>query len=467
MEANGPERAGPRHRGGMAGATVLTIALSTVLLSAGAGTAPAEASSGAFLRLAHLSPDTPAVDVTVTPLRDPKSATTINGVGYGDVSGYSRIDPGGYTIAMRPAGAAPTTKPVISATLDAAAGRAYTVAGLGHFADLALRVLEDEIGLPPSGQARMRVVNAAPLAGDLTIRREGTAVIEHTDFGQASSYVLLPAGPTTLNLAPRRAADTSLPVTLDAGGVYSVLVLERNGTLSATVRQDAKGARVVPAGGVATGAGGTASSWPAWDPRRTALIIAVVAAILAGAVLTLGRRNAAPEAAGVAPPPAAPSWANPTADPIQDPVSVARPVRLRIPAIGVDSPVVDIGVDAAGVLVPPVAADRVGWFTAGPAPGDTGPALLAAHVDSRTGPGVFFRLADLRAGDRVAVERADGSTAGFAVVSTKRVAKTAFPTELVYAPLPVPLLRLITCGGEFDRTARSYLDNVIVEASPV
>jgi hypothetical protein len=149
-----------------------------------------------------------------------------------------------------------------------------------------------------------------------------------------------------------------------------------------------------------------------------------------------------------------------------DGAPVAEPVRLRIPAIGVDSPIVHIGLDEAGALVPPATADLVGWFTGGPAPGDTGPALLAAHVDSHTGPGVFYRLGNLRTGDRISVQRADGSGVAFTVVSTARVAKTAFPTDAVYAPLPVPMLRLVTCGGSFDRAARSYRDDVIVEAAP-
>lgn len=158
----------------------------------------------------------------------------------------------------------------------------------------------------------------------------------------------------------------------------------------------------------------------------------------------------------------APSW---TMEPTPVEPAVAPPVRVRIPAIGVDSAVVDIGVDAAGALVPPATTDVTGWFSAGPAPGAIGPALLAAHVDSRAGPGVFFRLVDLRPGDEVTVARADGTSVVFVVVGTTRVAKTAFPTELVYSPLPVPALRLVTCGGSFDRSARSYRDNIVVDAA--
>lgn len=207
--------------------------------------------------------------------------------------------------------------------------------------------------------------------------------------------------------------------------------------------------------------------WPA-ERRRTLLPRIGVGLVSSGVavavtVLLLTRPAPAPEAASPRTAPSTPNWAT---APAQEDTSAARPVRIRIPSIKVDAPIVDIGVDATGALAPPETADRVGWFTQGPAPGAVGPALLAGHVDSRAGPGVFFHLVDLRPGAEITVLRADGSAATFSVVSTARVAKTAFPTELVYAPLPVPMLRLVTCGGTFDRSVRSYRDNVIVEAVP-
>ena len=140
------------------------------------------------------------------------------------------------------------------------------------------------------------------------------------------------------------------------------------------------------------------------------------------------------------------------------------PTRVRVPAIDVDSGLVRLGVDEDRVLVPPTDFGTAGWFAGGPAPGATGPAVLAGHVDSAEGPAVFFRLADLAPGDEVLVDRADGSTARFEVRSVDRYPKDAFPTDEVYGPTTGPELRLITCGGEFDADERSYRDNVVVTA---
>jgi hypothetical protein len=184
-------------------------------------------------------------------------------------------------------------------------------------------------------------------------------------------------------------------------------------------------------------------------------LVLTVAALLAAGVVALGADRPGLVAQTRPAPPPAPTWTVMPATPA--PVT-ARPTRLRIPAIGVDSRIVDIGVDRAGALVPPRTTDVTGWFTAGPAPGTIGPALLA-------GPGVFFRLAELRPGDVVVVDRAGGGPVSFVVASSARVPKTAFPTDLVYSPKPVAMLRLVTCGGSFDRRAGSYRDNLIVNAT--
>jgi sortase (surface protein transpeptidase) len=143
---------------------------------------------------------------------------------------------------------------------------------------------------------------------------------------------------------------------------------------------------------------------------------------------------------------------------------VADPARVRIPAIDVDAAVLPLAVDGQGVLPPPPTNVDTGWWRAGPEPGEAGPAVIVGHVDGREGPAVFFRLRQLAPGDEIAVDRVDGSTAVFAVERVERHAKDAFPTEAVYGRTPDARLRLVTCGGEFDRSTRHYVDNVVVFA---
>ncbi|MFW3172916.1 class F sortase [Geodermatophilus sp. CPCC 206100] len=141
-----------------------------------------------------------------------------------------------------------------------------------------------------------------------------------------------------------------------------------------------------------------------------------------------------------------------------------EPVGLRIPAVGVDAALDRLGLDPAGALVPPAIGARAGWYTGSPAPGDVGPAVLAGHVDSRSGPAVFWRLRELAPGDEVVVDRADGTSVRFTVTAVERAPKARFPTAAVYGPTPRAELRLVTCGGDFDRSAGSYPDNVVVTA---
>ena len=147
-------------------------------------------------------------------------------------------------------------------------------------------------------------------------------------------------------------------------------------------------------------------------------------------------------------------------------VPPSAPLRVRIPRIGVSSPLVELGLAADGSMQVPAGADydKAGWFTEGPEPGQLGPAVIAGHVDSKAGPSVFFRLRDVHAGDHVLVDREDGRTLRFVVESSHQYPKAELPTNDVFGPLPWPALRLITCGGAFDRSSRSYTDNIVVTA---
>jgi hypothetical protein len=150
-----------------------------------------------------------------------------------------------------------------------------------------------------------------------------------------------------------------------------------------------------------------------------------------------------------------------------DPVRAALPVELIIPAIGVRTRLIRLGRTASGALQVPATTSVAGWYTGSPRPGELGAAVIAGHVDSYAGPGVFFRLRLLRPGDLIFVRRADGSLAAFGVFAVRTQAKVRFPTAAVYGPVPAAELRLITCGGTFDPATGHYLSNVIVFAIAV
>lgn len=146
------------------------------------------------------------------------------------------------------------------------------------------------------------------------------------------------------------------------------------------------------------------------------------------------------------------------------PVSTAAPVRLRIPAIGVDAPFQRLHVNAAGVLQAPTIADHVGWWSEGVRPGAVGAAVIAGHLDNILGPAVFVDLHRLKRGDEVRVVLADRSVLHFRVTDSGVVAKARFPTRAVYGAVPDAELRLITCNDPFDPASHSYSANLVVSA---
>ncbi|AGL17320.1 class F sortase [Actinoplanes sp. N902-109] len=148
-------------------------------------------------------------------------------------------------------------------------------------------------------------------------------------------------------------------------------------------------------------------------------------------------------------------------------LSRSVPTRLSIPAIGVDTRLMRLGIRRdRTVQVPPLSRDApAGWYERSVTPGERGAAVILGHVDSaRDGPAVFYRLGALHPGDRIGVGRADGSTARFVVTAVATYPKAAFPTGLVYGPAEYPALRLVTCGGTFDRARRSYRASIVVYA---
>jgi Sortase domain len=152
-------------------------------------------------------------------------------------------------------------------------------------------------------------------------------------------------------------------------------------------------------------------------------------------------------------------WA---AAPGPETTTVAAPVSLSIPAIGVRTSLIRLGLTSSGALQVPSVTTVAGWYTSSARPGATGDAVIAGHIDSYTGPGVFFRLRLLQPGNLIYIRRADGSLAVFGVTAVRSYPKTGFPTSAVYGAVPDAQLRLITCGGTFDPATGHYLSNVIV-----
>jgi hypothetical protein len=252
----------------MARSRAVLITLLVVVGLSALGPAPATAAPAAatgLVRMMHLSPDTPAVDAYIDSVSDPSAKVVLPAVTYGDVSSYQSVPAGTYTVSARAAGADPASPPVLGITVTVTPGTATTVAGVGYFADLGFAVLQDDLSLPPTGQSRARVINAASTAStlDLTLGDTGP-LAQDLAFARNTDYVDVPGGAGRLNVAGG-AAPADLPVDLSAGSVYTVLVLDgSSGGLTVETALDAASPGVVPAGGVETGAGGTAAGSDGW-----------------------------------------------------------------------------------------------------------------------------------------------------------------------------------------------------------
>lgn len=206
--------------------------------------------------------------------------------------------------------------------------------------------------------------------------------------------------------------------------------------------------------------------------RTAAVLVAVAAAVLGltacGSTPVVGSATPAepvPVAPAASAPARPPVVVTPAPAPSAPPLSASAPEHLTIPSIGVSAgPLMSLGIDRAGGLEVPPDATTVGWFELGPTPGERGPAVVAAHVDYAGVPGAFTRLHDVAEGDEVTVRRRDGTSAVFTAYRVDRYEKSAFPTEQVYGDTDGAELRLITCGGDFDRGSGQYRDNVVVYA---
>jgi hypothetical protein len=262
--------------------TSLLLLLAALLV----GPLPAQAEGATLLRLAQLTPDLPDVELTVASVMDPRKDPVTATLRYGEVLGYRAVEPGDYLVSMRPAGS--TAPAVVSRALSVQPGTAYTVASVRHTKTADdLGVFVDDLTAPPSGQSRMRLVNAAPPAAQLDVRDDAGPVALGLATGAASPYQDVAPGTVQLTVGPPGEAGTALPVTIAPNQVVSVVLTAGDGGPRATVVVDSGGPAVVPPGPVHAGFGGMAGR--PGGPVGSAVL--VVLAALAGTVaVRLARR---------------------------------------------------------------------------------------------------------------------------------------------------------------------------------
>jgi hypothetical protein len=269
---------------------VLLAALPLLLLAipaAAVATASAATATG-WIRLAHLSPNTPAVDVYLYSFGDSSAKIVLHHVAYGTVSPYEQVPTGEYTVAMRAAGAASTTAAVISASVDVVAGHAYTVAGLGPESGLRLQVLDDQL-TTPSGQALVRIIQASLKQSVVSVNWGSDTLNGGLKFGSVSSYQTVSPGTETLTVSGG-GQKTTASVPLAAGTVHTLVVLDGAKGLQIDDLLDAAGSSVDPAGGAATGFGGMAPHAPSSPLPWVAAIGAGLLLAAAGGLRLRSRR---------------------------------------------------------------------------------------------------------------------------------------------------------------------------------
>jgi hypothetical protein len=279
---------------------VLLLAAATLLLgvpaaaTAAAATTTATASSGTgWIRLAHLAPDTPPMDVYLYSFGDSAARIVLHQVSYGTVSAYQTVPAGDYSVAMRPAGDSASSPPVLSASTWVAAGRAYTAAALGPGSAPRLQVIGDDL-TTPEGKALVRVIQASLKQPRVTVSWNGKVIAGQLPFASVTSYQAVPPG-TQRVAVTAGARDATTAVTLTDGSIHTFVVLDGARGLEIGNLVDAAGSSQLPKGGAATGFGGTAPRGPG-SPWPWLEVMAAGSALAAGGGLGLyrGRRGRKP-----------------------------------------------------------------------------------------------------------------------------------------------------------------------------
>jgi len=260
-------------------------AVSAAAASDGGGQTAASSGTG-WIRLAHLSPNTPAVDVYLYSFGNPDAKMVLHHVAYGDVSPYLAVPGGDYSVAMRGADASATSPPVLSASIRVTAGSAYTALAVGPRSGLKVRVFRDDLSTP-SGQALVRVVQASMKHPQVTVSWDGKIIASKLPFASVTSYQTVSPGAQTVAVSAG-AGDAKSAVTLTAGSIHTLVVLDGAKGLEIENLTDADGSSQLPAGGAQTGFGGTAPRGPG-SPLPWLEVIAAGAFLAAAGGLGLRR----------------------------------------------------------------------------------------------------------------------------------------------------------------------------------
>jgi len=268
------------------GAGALVAAISPAAYAASTTSAASAASLDGWVRIAHLSPQAPAMDMYMYPFGDPSQATILRDVAYGDVSAYMALSPGQYTVAMRGFGAPASSAPALTTSFMVGARTAYTLAALGPDPGLRVAVLQDQMSTP-TGKALVRVFQASLKDPVVTVSYGPDVIARQLTFGSATSYTAVSPGAQTVRFTAS-GADAAMSVTLAADTVHTIVVLDGSSGLKVDNLTDAAGSQIMPAGGADTGFGGTAPRPPA-DPVPWLLMIAAGSLLTATGLVGLRR----------------------------------------------------------------------------------------------------------------------------------------------------------------------------------
>lgn len=276
-----------RHFARLATAAMLlggTAAL-VAATSPAASAAPAATTSG-WIRIAHLSPEAPAMDMYLYPFGEPGHPIVLRDVGYGEVSAYIKVSPGQYSVAMRGFGAPASSAPALVTSFMVSTGAPYTVAALGPDPGLRVEVLKDQVSTP-AGRALVRVVQASLKEHQVTVSYGPEILGRQLGFGVATSYMAVAPGARTVRFAAS-GGRASTPVTMAADTVHTIVVLDDSSGLRVDALLDAAGSQIMPKGGAEAGFGGTAAR-AAGDPAPWLLAIAAGALLAAAGLAGLTR----------------------------------------------------------------------------------------------------------------------------------------------------------------------------------